>query len=87
MQRRGSRSSLHYDPFHNLLCVLRGSKTLRLFTPEATRWLRPLPLHGESPNHCGVSAAAAPDLVPSACQLSAALQARGLAPHCCLCSR
>jgi Cupin-like domain len=44
---RGSRSSLHYDPYQNLLCVVRGSKTVRLHSPEQTAALYPKPAHGE----------------------------------------
>jgi Cupin-like domain len=44
---RGSRSSLHYDPYQNLLCVVRGSKTVRLHSPEQTMALYPKPAHGE----------------------------------------
>jgi hypothetical protein len=58
--RRQTRSSAHYDPFHNLLCVVRGAKALALAGPAATAALRPLPLWGESSNH------AAGDLEPPA---------------------
>jgi hypothetical protein len=82
--RRDSRSSLHYDPYHNLLCVVTGVKAICCMSPAATRWLYPLPLHGESPNHSGVDCGA-PDLArhplyprAQACQLSAQLQARVL---------
>jgi Cupin-like domain len=51
---RGSRSSLHYDPYQNLLCVVRGSKTVRLHSPEHTAALYPQPAHGEV---CMLSAA------------------------------
>lgn len=60
-QCRGSRSSLHYDPFHNLLCVVSGSKTVRCLSPEATKWVYPQPVYGESPNHSQVNFAD-PDL-------------------------
>ncbi len=58
--RRQTRSSAHYDPFHNLICVVRGAKALALAGPAATAALRPLPLWGESSNH------AASDLEPPA---------------------
>lgn len=81
-QHRGSRSSLHYDPYHNLLCVVAGSKIIRALSPAATRWVYPLPLHGESANHSGVNFAA-PDLAAhslyahaQAAQLTAELQVR-----------
>lgn len=60
-QCRGSRSSLHYDPFHNLLCVVAGSKHVRCMSPAATQWLYPHPLYGESANHSAVDFAQ-PDL-------------------------
>lgn len=46
-----TRSSLHYDPYHNLLCVVRGCKTVWLVAPAATPWLSPQPLTHESANH------------------------------------
>lgn len=61
MPRRSGSSSLHYDPYENLLCVVCGSKTVRCFSPEATPCMYPLPLWGESPNHSSVNFAA-PDL-------------------------
>ncbi|KAK9919096.1 hypothetical protein WJX75_009374 [Coccomyxa subellipsoidea] len=54
MCTRGSRSSLHYDPYHNLLCVVTGSKEVRCMSPAATQWLYPYPLYSESPNHSAV---------------------------------
>lgn len=51
---RGSRSSLHYDPYHNLLCMVTGSKRVRCMSPATTQWLYPQPLYGESPNHSAV---------------------------------
>eukprot|EP00877_Chromochloris_zofingiensis_P010690 jgi/Chrzof1/5875/Cz16g19010.t1 len=53
-----SRSSLHYDPYQNLLCVVAGSKTVTLFSPAATPGLYPRPLYGESSNHSKVDFAA-----------------------------
>ena len=55
---RGSRSSLHYDPYQNLLCVVRGAKRVRLYSPAMTRNLYPMPVYGESPNHSAVDVAA-----------------------------
>lgn len=60
--RRGSRSNLHYDPYQNLLCVVRGTKRVRIFSPGATPYLYPMPLYGESPNHSSVDVTA-PDLI------------------------
>ncbi|KAK9807971.1 hypothetical protein WJX73_008943 [Symbiochloris irregularis] len=54
MCTRGSRSSLHCDPYENLLCVVRGCKTVRLFPPAATPLLYPEPLWGEAANHSAV---------------------------------
>ncbi|KAK9830912.1 hypothetical protein WJX81_004106 [Elliptochloris bilobata] len=48
-----ARSSLHYDPFHNLLCLVGGAKAVALASPAATRALCPRPLWGESGNHAG----------------------------------
>lgn len=58
---RGSRSSLHYDPYHNLLCLVQGEKTVRLISPELTHRLYPMSIVGESPNHSNVNFAC-PDL-------------------------
>jgi len=56
-----SRSSLHYDPYSNLLCVVTGSKTLRLYSPDAVLGLYPKPLGSEADNHSSVDFEA-PDL-------------------------
>jgi Cupin-like domain len=52
---RGSRSSLHYDPYQNLLCVVRGSKLVRLHSPEQTSALYPKPAYGEVRRVCASS--------------------------------
>jgi hypothetical protein len=39
---RGSRSSIHFDPFHNLLVVAVGVKRVSLWPPAETRRLYPL---------------------------------------------
>ena len=52
---RGSRSSLHHDPYHNLLCLVQGKKTVKLMSPEVTHQLYPLSVLGESPNHSHVN--------------------------------
>jgi len=46
-------SSLHYDPHSNLLCVVRGHKTLRLLPPTGAvmHALRARPPYHESANH------------------------------------
>ncbi|KAK9823201.1 hypothetical protein WJX72_001067 [[Myrmecia] bisecta] len=61
MSTSGARSSLHNDPYQNLLCVVRGRKAVTLFSPAMTPWLYPMPIWGESPNHSAVNFAA-PDL-------------------------
>lgn len=48
---QATRSSLHYDPYSNCLCVLRGSKTVRLAPPSVTPHLRPQPPTSASANH------------------------------------
>ena len=52
---RGSCSSLHYDPYQNLLCVVRGRKRVHLFPPSCGPALSPRPVWGESPNHSPVN--------------------------------
>ncbi len=51
----GSCSSLHYDPYQNLLWVVRGRKTVHLFSPSCGPDLTPQPIWGESPNHSPVN--------------------------------
>ena len=48
MLYRSGSSSLHYDPYENLLCVVCGSKTVHCFSPKATPAMYPLPVWGES---------------------------------------
>ncbi|DBA97371.1 TPA: hypothetical protein ACH3X1_015102 [Trebouxia sp. C0004] len=52
---RGSRSSLHYDPYHNLLCMVQGKKSVKLMSPDVTDQLYPFSVLGESPNHSHVN--------------------------------
>eukprot|EP00884_Botryococcus_braunii_P002449 jgi/Botrbrau1/12204/Bobra.0197s0001.2 len=55
LSTRTSRSSLHYDPHHNLLVVVGGGgKAVRLLSPASTRHLAPMPVWGESANHSPV---------------------------------
>jgi hypothetical protein len=61
-----SCSSLHYDPHHNLLCVIVGMKTVQLWPPSCTEKLRPFSAFGESPNHSQIS-----DLMASPCLAAA----------------
>ncbi|KAJ4792436.1 2-oxoglutarate (2OG) and Fe(II)-dependent oxygenase superfamily protein [Rhynchospora pubera] len=55
MNRARSRSSTHYDPHHNILCVVSGQKEVILWPPEACRFLYPMPIYGEASNHSAVS--------------------------------
>ncbi|XP_073115644.1 lysine-specific demethylase JMJ31 isoform X2 [Elaeis guineensis] len=54
MNRTRSRSSNHYDPHHNLLCVVAGSKEVVLWPPSACPFLYPMPIYGEASNHSAV---------------------------------
>lgn len=46
---------MHYDPYHNLLCLVQGKKTVKLMSPEMTHQLYPMSILGESPNHSHVN--------------------------------
>jgi Cupin-like domain len=63
-------TSVHYDPHHNLLCCVCGSKTVRLWPPACAPHLRPFSVVGESCNHSSVR-------VDDAAALAAAVQAAG----------
>ncbi|CAN6462922.1 unnamed protein product [Victoria cruziana] len=54
MNNTVSRSSGHYDPHHNLLCIVTGRKQVSLWPPSATPFLYPMPLYGESSNHSAI---------------------------------
>ncbi|KAL3680095.1 hypothetical protein R1sor_023051 [Riccia sorocarpa] len=54
MSMKSSRSSTHYDPYHNILCVVAGEKRVTLWPPSAAPYLYPLPVYGEASNHSGV---------------------------------
>ncbi|XP_073005547.1 lysine-specific demethylase JMJ31 [Typha latifolia] len=54
MNRARSRSSTHYDPHHNLLCVVAGCKQVVLWPPSACPFLYPMPVYGEASNHSAV---------------------------------
>lgn len=56
-----TRSSLHYDPYLNLLCVVAGRKRVVLVPPACQHHLRPQPLTHESANHSAADLAH-PDL-------------------------
>ena len=45
------RTSLHYDPSVNLLCLVQGKKIVRLLPPSATPHLEARPAYHESSNH------------------------------------
>ncbi|KAI3874428.1 hypothetical protein MKX03_004758 [Papaver bracteatum] len=46
-----SRSSTHYDPDHNLLCVVAGCKQVVLCPPSAVSSLYPMPIYSDASNH------------------------------------
>nr|XP_017186999.2 uncharacterized protein LOC103432306 isoform X2 [Malus domestica] len=51
MNNAQARSSTHYDPHHNLLCVVSGCKQVVLWPPSASSMLYPMPIYGEASNH------------------------------------
>ncbi|MCL7024360.1 hypothetical protein MKW94_010914 [Papaver nudicaule] len=51
MNNAKSRSSTHYDPDHNLLCVVAGCKQVVLWPPSALSSLYPMPIYSEASNH------------------------------------
>ncbi|KAH9602751.1 hypothetical protein KSS87_023039 [Heliosperma pusillum] len=55
MNNSQSRSSTHYDPHHNLLCVVAGCKQVVLWPPSSGPLLYPMPIYGEASNHSSVS--------------------------------
>ncbi|XP_021654531.2 lysine-specific demethylase JMJ31 isoform X1 [Hevea brasiliensis] len=50
-----SRSSTHYDPHHNVLCIVAGCKQVVLWPPSASPSLYPKPIYGEASNHSSVA--------------------------------
>lgn len=50
-----ARSSTHYDPHHNLLCLVSGTKKVVLWPPSASPMLYPMPLYGEASNHSSLT--------------------------------
>ncbi|KAK9083684.1 hypothetical protein Scep_030155 [Stephania cephalantha] len=54
MNNAKSRSSTHYDPHHNLLCIVAGCKQVVLWSPSAGPLLYPMPVYGEASNHSAV---------------------------------
>ena len=59
-----TRVALHFDPSENLLAVVRGTKSLRLFPPSETRNVYPRPLRSPPAqlNYSSVRDAENPDL-------------------------
>ncbi|XP_054792432.1 lysine-specific demethylase JMJ31-like isoform X3 [Prosopis cineraria] len=51
MNNAQARSSTHYDPHHNLLCIVSGRKQVLLWPPSASPLLYPMPIYGEASNH------------------------------------
>ena len=70
MNNTPSTSSLHYDPQHNLLCVIVGSKRVRLWPPVCTPLLHPFSAFGESPNHSTLTDLGASDALAAATSLA-----------------
>ncbi|KAK1271661.1 hypothetical protein QJS04_geneDACA007493 [Acorus gramineus] len=52
-----SRSSTHYDPHHNILCIVAGCKQVVLWPPSASPLLYPMAIYGEASNHSAVDIA------------------------------
>ncbi|KAG8653920.1 hypothetical protein MANES_05G081900v8 [Manihot esculenta] len=50
-----SRSSTHYDPHHNVLCIVAGCKQVVLWPSSASPSLYPMPIYGEASNHSSVA--------------------------------
>lgn len=55
-------STLHYDANNNILVVLEGQKDVTLFSPSATKFVRPAAAHNEYPNHSLLTPTEADDL-------------------------
>lgn len=56
-------STLHYDAYHNLLAVYKGSKHVTLISAELTALLKPYPVHTESANHSLLSSIEVDELI------------------------
>ncbi|XP_010279252.1 PREDICTED: uncharacterized protein LOC104613224 isoform X2 [Nelumbo nucifera] len=54
MNNSQSRSSTHYDPHNNLLCIVAGCKQVVLWPPSASSLLYPMSIYGEASNHSSV---------------------------------
>ncbi|XP_027365269.1 uncharacterized protein LOC113872152 isoform X2 [Abrus precatorius] len=55
MNNAQARSSTHYDPHQNLLCIVSGRKQVVLWPPSASSSLYPMPIYGEASNHSSVA--------------------------------
>ncbi|KAH9785685.1 JmjC domain-containing protein [Citrus sinensis] len=55
MNNAKSKSSAHYDPHHNLLCIVAGCKQVVLWPPAASPMLYPMSVYGEASNHSSIS--------------------------------
>ncbi|XP_038897539.1 uncharacterized protein LOC120085567 isoform X2 [Benincasa hispida] len=55
MNSAQSRSSTHYDPHHNVLCIVSGRKRVILWPPSATPLLYPMHIYGEASNHSSLA--------------------------------
>lgn len=55
MNHSAVSTSAHYDPHHNLLCVLCGHKRVTLWPPSSTPHLKPHCFCGESSNHSSIA--------------------------------
>ncbi|KAI9906926.1 hypothetical protein PsorP6_004190 [Peronosclerospora sorghi] len=49
-----SRTTLHYDAYHNVLVVMYGKKTVKLYPPSDTAKMYPFPIYSKSVNHSQV---------------------------------
>ena len=58
-------TTLHYDANNNILVVLEGQKDVTLFSPSATKFLKPAAAHNEYPNHSALTPEEADQLVDS----------------------
>ncbi|XP_031287115.1 uncharacterized protein LOC116145821 isoform X2 [Pistacia vera] len=55
MNNAQAKSSTHYDPHHNLLCIVAGCKQVALWPPSACPMLYPMPIYGEASNHSSIT--------------------------------
>lgn len=70
MSFQSTRSSVHYDSAHNVLCTVTGEKRVTLWPPSVSPLLCPSSLLGESANHARVC-------VTDTAALAAAFRAAG----------